>query len=73
MKYIHSSRVFLDKSIFFDELKRTNKWTAAVTKEISLSDLPPCISTMWLFMDGGGCSEVLLAPYAAQVAKKSTQ
>lgn len=50
--------------------EQINEETAAVTKEISLSDLPPCISTMWLVMDGGGCNEVLLAPYVAQVAKR---
>ena len=53
--------------------EQINEGTAEVTKEKSLSDLPPCISTMWLFMDGGGCNEVLLAPYAAHIAKKGTQ
>ena len=50
--------------------EQINEGTAAVTKEINLSDLPPCISTMWLFMDGGGYNKVLLAPYVAQVAKR---
>lgn len=49
--------------------EQINEGTAAVTKEINLSYLPPCISTMWLFMDGGGYNKVLLAPYVAQVAK----
>lgn len=49
------------------------KWRVAeVMKEVSLSDLPPCIFIVWIFVDGGGCSELLWAPCAPQVAEKDT-
>lgn len=35
-----------------------------VIKDMSLNDLPPCISIVQKFVDLGGCSELLFTPSA---------